>query len=616
MRKKIVGIVAIGTALLCAAVALAVEGTETIVNTEQPPRKKGGRPRPVRNVCWLPGDCNYVRGVVVANPMIKSLAQDERFRKMAAEESLGLLLSSCHGWKDLDVILEKWAEASKHPELKGAPVFLSGLSASVLGARVLVYENPERSFGILHVAGGNLHQKHPEGKTLSGVPFMAVNGEYETCGPEGGIRPHLGLDTQWYLMGEQMLERRRQDPNHLMCMVAIPSKGHTAWGQCLAELFIRKCAKYRIPKGKRDGSKPARCVEIKAEDGWLTHRHVKYPEHPPAAWADYKGDKKKAFWHLDEEMATAVRQYHQDGIRPGQGRTLFRPYQLFNKLWPLGEQMDIPFKDDSPEDHAKAVKAWIAKKAPGEVSPVVQDIIAESIASGLTKDEKGHVDEGVCRKMCLQVLYPYHDAYLPVEQAIAKARLSDEDKDRVRRHYADLILKQYAHGKVKPGLSVREMQAVVAGLPSKIRGPETIAEVEADVLKKTEKTYGKPPEELAQLVADLSDKDWKVGWGAVDKIAAIGRPAIPATVRTMEWGDNKANMRAAGALGKMGQVAEPALPDVERVADLGGRDTEHNGEVHIKALEAVKLISGKELTESPRHPRNPRLFWGLRKVDE
>jgi len=607
--NRVVAFALVGAMLLTGSAASAVEGTETVVKTEMGKDKRGRQRKPAETVCWLPKGCKYVRGVIVGHPMIGSLATEDRFRKVAAEENLGTMLIKGFtwnvekNWDVLDEILEEWAKESGHPELRGAPVLVSGLSASVLMARLLVYEKPERCFGIIHVAGGNMHQRYPEGKTLSGVPFMAVNGEYESCGPEGGIRGHLGLDTQWYLQGEQMLERRREDPNHLMCMVAIPVKGHTAWSKELGELFIRKCAKYRIPKEKRDGSKPAKCVEIKAEDGWLTHRNVKYPKHPPAAWADYKGDKKEAFWHLDKEMAMAVRQYHQDGKRSGQERTLFRPYQLFNKLWPLGEQMDIPFKEHSPEAYTKAIKEWITKKAPGEVASAALDVIAESIASGLTKDDKGNVDEGVCRKMCLRVLYPYHDAYLSVEKAIAKTKLSDESKNKVRRHYAELILKQYAHGKTTPSLSVREMQAAVAAMPSKIKGSDTIAKVEADVLKKSEKTYGKPPEGLAKLTNDLSHKDWKIGCGAVDKIAPMGKPAIPAMVRTMEWGDNKANMRAAGTLGKMGKVAEPALPDLERFADLGGRDTELNGLVNPKALEAIKLITGKDFKESPRYPK-------------
>jgi hypothetical protein len=101
------------------------------------------------------------------------------------------------------------------------------LSASVLWARLVAYAKPDRVFGIVHAAGGNLHHHYPKGRTLSGVPFIAMNVQFESCGPEGGIRPHPGLETQWYLMGDTMLERRRQDSNHLMSLVVVPPTART-----------------------------------------------------------------------------------------------------------------------------------------------------------------------------------------------------------------------------------------------------------------------------------------------------------------------------------------------------------------------------------------------------
>ena len=424
-----------------------------------------------------------------------------------------------------------------------------------------------------------------------------MNGEYESCGPDGGIRSHLGFDTQWYLMGEQILERRRGDPNHLMSMVVVPIKGHTAWSKELGELFIRKCAKYRIPKEKRDGSKPARCIELKAEDGWLSHRNVKYPKHPPAAWADYKGDKIEAFWHLDEEMARAVRQYHVDGKRSGQDHCLFRPFGLFDELWPLPQRMDIPFKGHSAEECAAAIREWVTSKTGGKVNPIALRHLAHGIASSLRKEKKGDkVDEAICRKTCLRVCYAYEDAYRPVEQAIEKAEIPAALKDTLREHYAEKLLALWPHGKVMPRLSIRGMQAMIACVPANAALPYAIARREEDAARSAEAKYGKPPETLEQMIKDLDHKDWKIGWGAADKIAEIGKPAIPALIRTMEWAGQPSDMRAAGALGKMGKVAEPALPDLKRFAATGGRWDEMSGLVCVKALEAVRLI------ESADHP--------------
>jgi hypothetical protein len=44
---------------------------------------------------------------------------------------------------------------------------------------------------------------------------------------------------------------------------------------------------------------------VTPEDGWLTDPDLYKPANPPAAYADYKGDKAKALWHFDREMAEA-----------------------------------------------------------------------------------------------------------------------------------------------------------------------------------------------------------------------------------------------------------------------------------------------------------------------
>jgi hypothetical protein len=585
------------------------EGDEfTVVHADLPAKK--GQPPP-ESVCWLPKGCANVRGVVVGHPMIEALATEARFRRVAAEEGLGTMLirgftwDTAKNWQTLDSVLEKWAEASKHPELKGAPVLVSGLSASVLMARLLVYERPERCFGIIHVAGGNMQEAYPEGKTLSGVPFMAVNGEYESCGPAGGIRPHLGFDTQWYLMGEQMLERRRQDPNHLMCMVTIPCRGHTAWSKQLAELFIRKAAQYRLPKEKRDGSSPAKCAVIKAEDGWLTDRDVKYPKHEAAPYNEYKGDKGQAFWHLDKEMALAVNQYHKDGIRSGQGRSLFRPSGLFQILWPLGEKLDVTFdeKATAPEGYETTLRGWIGGKAKGLSAEAIA-ALARGMAEGVKRDAAtGAVDERTFRDHCQRVCFAYDDHYRPVEDAIEKAMIPAECKKALRALYAKEFLDDWPSGRVIPALPVRITAALVSALPPRpFSADAAVAEVTNGerVLAAVKQVYGvtlePKPEGLDKQVEDLKHKDSKVGWAAADELAKLGAPAIPHLVRLMDFEKQPVNFRAAGALGRMGKAAACALPDLRR-ASLRAGASEMEATLSPTALEAIELI---EKAEAPR----------------
>ena len=610
----------------------APEWEKTIVKIDIGQDRKG-RPRSAEIACRLPQRCRYVRGVIVAG----SFGDKPAVQEAAARVSMGIMQGRVHArsgketLKNIDQALEKWAEASGHPELRGAAILTASISAGVIWARNVAYAAPERVLGVVHIAGGNMHHGMvDERKTLAGVPFIAMNGELESCGPEGGIRPHLGLDTQWYMQVQQMLERRREDPNNLMSMVVIPCRGHTAWHHELGALFVRKCAQYRLPKEKRDGSTPAKCREIKVEDGWLSHPNVRLPKHRPAEWAKYGGDKTNAFWHLDREMAQAVEKYHQNGIRPGQGRSLFRPHGLFDDLWPLGQRMEISFRGHSPEAHEAAIREWILSKTDRKNHPLgTRDLIeredggwsfanwvhpaalphlVRGIAAGMEKEEGAeNVDEAVCRRACLRALYAYEDVYRPVEDTIDKAGLPEAVKDRLRDLYADRLLAQWLHGKFMPALSVRETQSMIAGwgwdtpmakLESRSDLAAAVAAEASRVRAASEKEYGKPPVELAGLIAELAQKDAKAGWAAVDKLAAMGRPAIPALVRTLEWAPQPTAMRAAGALGRMGAAGAPALPDLKRLAATGSRGTEMDSETCVKSLHAIDLIE-KAMAEAP-----------------
>jgi hypothetical protein len=275
---------------------------------------------------WLPTSHEYIRGVIVAHPMVGGLVSAQPIRRAAAREGLGMLVYDDFGGEGkealarLDGLFEKFAAESKHPELRGAPVLVGGLSASVLGTRNVACAVPDRVFGVVHVAGGNFQEMPAGGRGMTQVPFLAQNGEFEWCGPVGGghasgkwgIRAEYGLQTQWVMIREQMLRLWRNTQEHRMSLVVVPNADHGAWDIGLTALFVRKCAQYRLPKEKRDGHAPAVCAPLPVEKGWLTDADLDHPQHEPAPYDAYKGDKNNAFWHFDEEMARAVYGYHKD----------------------------------------------------------------------------------------------------------------------------------------------------------------------------------------------------------------------------------------------------------------------------------------------------------------
>lgn len=302
---------------------LLASKTYTIVNKEVNPKTKQEEEKKVS--LWLPANHDYIYGVIIAHPMLKSLATDKIFLREAARVGCGTMVfdqfarNPKESLERIDRVLEKFAEETKHPELKGAPLLLGGLSASVLCTRDIACIAPERVFGIVHVAGGNLQEMPDGGKGMIEVPFIAHNGEFEWCGPAGGghasgkagIRPQYGNQTQWVMIREQMLRLWRNTYNHRMSLIVIPNADHGAWDKKLTALFIRKAFQYRVPKEKRDGSIPAVCLPLPVSNGWLTDADLDHPQYEPAPYDSYKGDKNNAFWHFDEEMAKAVYEFHK-----------------------------------------------------------------------------------------------------------------------------------------------------------------------------------------------------------------------------------------------------------------------------------------------------------------
>jgi hypothetical protein len=301
---------------------------------------KDGKPVAYEVELSLPADIRVVRGILIGGTTFTSNAP---VRAALAEKSMGLLnylktpdglfsYATCDSGARLQRDLKILAEKVGHPEVAFAPLMTIGYSTSGITCRNYAYWNPERIIGVMHLKSGNLQAYIQDmHATLAGVPFLAVNGECEQYGPDGGdlgagLRAIYSLDpvdkkknnqTQWVMMRMQMIERRRRNEDNLMSLLVQHTRGnskdHTeqdpAFYPVLAQ-FIRSAADARIPKGDPDGKTPVKCVPLTAKEGWLSDADIKAPKFAPAPYADYRGDRTVAFWHLDKAMADAVTAYH------------------------------------------------------------------------------------------------------------------------------------------------------------------------------------------------------------------------------------------------------------------------------------------------------------------
>ena len=293
---------------------------------------KDGGAQQGKALLWLPPQSRTVRGLLVGGQLGIELEMflDGEVRKACAENDLAIvyfvphLSSVFHYWEPGNRDTQRWlktledlARRSNRPELKRVPWITVGHSTAGIFARNVAYWKPRRVAGILHVKSGNFHQKEhlPPDGSLSGVPILAINGQFETFGPEGGIRPELGRETQWVFVLRDIQAFREKDPNHLMSLLLDLGGDHFHGSPELARhaaLFIRKTAKYRIPEKLPPGDAEVECIRLRAEDGWLTDPDLYQPSHAPAAYIDYTGDKRKALWHYDEELARAKTRHHRN----------------------------------------------------------------------------------------------------------------------------------------------------------------------------------------------------------------------------------------------------------------------------------------------------------------
>jgi hypothetical protein len=293
---------------------------------------KDGGAQQGKALLWLPPQSKTIRGLLIGGQLGIELEMflDGEVRKACADNDLAIvyfvphLSGVFHYWEPGNRDTQRWLKAlddlarrSNHPELKRVPWITIGHSTAGIFSRNVAYWKPQRVAGILHVKSGNFHQKDhlPPSGSLSGVPLVAINGQFETFGPEGGIRPELGRETQWIFVLKNIQAFREKDPNHLMSLLLDLGGDHFHGSPELARyaaLFIRKTAKYRIPEKLPAGDGEVECIPLRAEDGWLTDPDLYHPSHAPAAYKHYTGEKNKALWHYDEELARANTRHHRN----------------------------------------------------------------------------------------------------------------------------------------------------------------------------------------------------------------------------------------------------------------------------------------------------------------
>ncbi len=272
---------------------------------------------------WIPPKAEHVRGVIIAGQTLieKTFVQDPDIRAAAEEQQLAIVFMLKGGFDmaaykatGMQPMLAELAKLSGYPELEYVPLMTVCHSAAGEFGRNVAYYHPERCFGVVYIKSGNI--KPPADApdlNFAGVPFLAISGQLEEFGPDGGIKDGVTHEIQWTTVRDTLVNLRTGNNDYLTSMIVDPGAGHFPWWTIDAKytaMFIRKAAQARLPAATGDVKAPVVCKAIKAESGWLSDANLTADTRETAAYNDYQGDKAKALWYFDEEIARANEKFN------------------------------------------------------------------------------------------------------------------------------------------------------------------------------------------------------------------------------------------------------------------------------------------------------------------
>lgn len=263
---------------------------------------------------WVPAQAERIRGVIMAGMtlMEREFAADAVIRAACAEQKLAIVFLKCGlGAVDIQQVLDEFAKVSGYQELKTAPLMFVGHSAGGPQARACAAKMASRCFGLVQYRGGGPWGEPP---VPPDVPTLMMVGQFDEFG--GVMRDETGREGAWETPRDGLAAFRAADERNLASMVVEPGAGHFAWSERNAiylAMFIRKAASAMIPQtAQPDAAQPPRLRPIDFRTGWLSDLNLRAGANSarPAPWADYTGDKARANWHFDKEMAEATVRYH------------------------------------------------------------------------------------------------------------------------------------------------------------------------------------------------------------------------------------------------------------------------------------------------------------------
>ncbi len=285
-----------------------------------------------RALLWIPPNCAHVRGVVVAcqNMLEQPLFERPAFRAAAAQNGLGLLLIvSGHdkgmdddktpdhpkrsaldiflnpnypngdedpqgAGQDLQKVLDALADESGYSELRYAPLMPVGHSSAGSFVWHLYRWDPSRIFAMMPIKTG------AKDDGPSDIPVLMIESEWFDYGSNS--------NNVWSRGSVQ----GRNGGKCLFGYYVDLGSGHqnvSDDSMAMIRLWLNKVVAARIP-AHAPLNGPVALNPVAADSGWLIDStKIGQPGTQPVAYTDYQGDKSKAYWYLDKELADYVQNH-------------------------------------------------------------------------------------------------------------------------------------------------------------------------------------------------------------------------------------------------------------------------------------------------------------------
>lgn len=275
-----------------------------------------GKREEVKFDLWLPDGLQDARGIVVmsGHGSGESLFKRADLRTLAKELQFALFKFTGNpmqrGFWPQTVLfdhLKKFGNATGHPELEHAPIFLYGHSNGTGFSAVFAAYQPDRVWGWISMRPGTTFQVYQP--AAAQVPGLVIFGEDDSFLARPSVAENLAV-----------IPALRKKHSALWNFAVEPKTGHgpgeKTWPLVLS--FLRHSFTARVSAAAQTG--PVKLNSLTLESGHLGQNWDSmkggYQDLPIAPFTDFPGDKATASWLLNADYAADWQAFQRTGEVP------------------------------------------------------------------------------------------------------------------------------------------------------------------------------------------------------------------------------------------------------------------------------------------------------------